>query len=288
MRIAVQSGLVNRGRVDAVLAEIARAADLGLATYWAPNLTGQDALTVLAVAAREIAGIGLGTAVTPIPLRPPFALAQQAATVQEVAGGRLTLGIGPSHEVLVTKTFGLPWSRPLAVTRAYLEELTRIVTGGLLVVPAEHAVPVLVGAVNPGMAELAAERAAGVITWAAGAGTVRQVMAPAMARSVAGDAFRIVTVLPVCVTADPAAAREQVQRVMGPHDRYPSYQKVLAREGARGVADLAVVGSEADVAARLDELAEAGTTEFAGYVLAPDRADADRTWDFLARRAADG
>lgn len=288
MRIAVQSGLVNVGGVRAVLDQVAKAAEHRLATYWAPMLTGQDTLTVLALAGREIPDIELGTAVVPMPLRPPFALAQQAATVQEIVGGRLLLGIGPSHEVLVTGAFGLPWSPPLAATRAYLRELREVFAGTddrRLNRPDTQPPPILLGAVNPGMAELARQQAAGVVTWAAGKATVREILAPAARRSVAGATFRVVTVLPICVTSDPAAARELVGARLGANDRFPSYQKVLGREGVDSIADLAVVGSEDECAAALDELAACGVTDFAAHLVVSGAVERDRTWEFLAARA---
>lgn len=289
MRISVQSGLVNVGSIDAVLSQVAKAAEHGLSGYWAPMLTGQDTLTVLAVAGRVVPDIELGTAVVPMPLRPPFALAQQAATVQEASGGRLLLGIGPSHEALVTNTFGLPWSPPLAATRRYLAELKPILAGTSdrrLVRPATPGPPILLGAVNPAMAELAAQETAGVITWAAGRVTVRDVLAPAARSAAAGEQFRIVTVLPLCVTSNPDVARELVRARLGANDRFPSYQKVLSREGVTSVADLAVVGTAAECAAVLDDLADCGMTDFGAHVVAADEADRDRTWEFLAEQAA--
>lgn len=289
MRISLQSGLVNVGSVAAVLDEVARAGAHGLHGYWAPMLTGQDTLTVLALAGRAVPGIELGTAVVPIPLRPPFALAQQAATVQEVVGGRLLLGIGPSHEALVTRAFGLPWTPPFTATREYLAELDELLSGRSrrrLVRPDVAAPPILLGAVNPRMAELAAEHASGIVTWAAGRATVRRVLTPAAQRASAGPDFRIVTVLPLCVTSDRPAARELVRARLGANDRYPSYQKVLAREGVDSVADLAVIGSEAECSDALDELAACGTTDFGAHLVMPGPAEADRTWAFLAARAA--
>jgi alkanesulfonate monooxygenase SsuD/methylene tetrahydromethanopterin reductase-like flavin-dependent oxidoreductase (luciferase family) len=146
--------------------------------------------------------------------------------------------------------------------------------------------PILLGAVNPGMAELAAQQAAGVVTWAAGKVTVREVLAPAARRSAVGAAFRVVTVLPLCVTSEPAAARELVRARLGANDRFPSYRKVLAREGVESVADLAVVGSEDECAAALDELAASGTTDFGAHLVVSGDAERDRTWEFLAARAA--
>jgi len=287
MRIGIHSGTVLRGRIDAVVAEVRRTAEHGLHGYWAPMLTGHDTLAVLAIAGREVASVELGTAVVPMPLRPAYALAQEAATVQEATGGRLVLGLGPSHEALVRTAFGLPWPPPLATTRRYVDELTHIMRGTgpqRVDVGPQPVPPILLGAVNPAMAALAAEVAAGVVTWAAGARTVAEVVVPP-ARQRAD--YRIVVALPVCVTDDVAATRRLVDRRLGAHDRLPSYQKVLAREGVASSADLAVVGSADEVGRRLDELAQAGATDFAAHIVAATEADAERTWQYLAQRAAE-
>ncbi|MFB4309426.1 LLM class flavin-dependent oxidoreductase [Actinomadura sp. GTD37] len=289
MRIAIHSGLTMRGRVDGVVEQVRRVAEFGLAGYWAPMLTGHDTLTAFAVAGREVPDVELGTAVVPMPLRPPYALAQQVATVQEaIGGGRLALGIGPSHEALVRDAFGLEWPPPIAATRRYVAELASVMAGGdgRRVVVGGDPTPILLGAVNPAMAALAAEAASGVVTWAAGPRTIADVIRPALRDRPAGAPFRIVAALPVCVTDDVAGTREHVHAVLGANDRFPSYRKVLRREGVDGVARLAIVGSPDEVARRLDAFAASGATDFAAHVLATTDADAERTWEFLAGRAA--
>jgi alkanesulfonate monooxygenase SsuD/methylene tetrahydromethanopterin reductase-like flavin-dependent oxidoreductase (luciferase family) len=124
-----------------------------------------------------------------------------------------------------------------------------------------------------------------VVTWAAGPRTIREVIQPA--RQSRPD-FRIVAGMPVCVTDDEAEARAHIDRLLGANDRFPSYRKVLSREGVDGVAGIAIVGSEADVHERLDEFAASGATDFAAHVMAPDRRAAERTWEVLAARAAGG
>ncbi|SEG92938.1 F420-dependent oxidoreductase, MSMEG_4879 family [Thermomonospora echinospora] len=288
MRIAVHSGVTMRGRVEGVVGEVRKVAEYGLAGYWAPMLTGHDTLTTFAIAGREVPGVELGTAVVPMPLRPPFALAQQVATVQEVLGGRLALGIGPSHEALVRDAFGLEWTPPIAATRRYVEQLQAVMTGrdGRGVAIGGDPTPILLGAVNPAMARLAAQVAAGVVTWAAGPRTITEVIRPALRDRPAEEPFRIVAALPVCVTDDVASAREHIHRRLGANDRFPSYQKVLRREGVDGVARLAIVGSPDEVARRLDAFADSGVTDFAAHPLAENDVDAERTWEFLAARAA--
>lgn len=288
MRIAVHSGATMRGKVEDVVGEVRKVADHGLAGYWAPMLTGHDTLTAFAIAGHEVPGVELGTAVVPMPLRPPYALAQQVATVQEVLKGRLALGIGPSHEALVKDAFGLEWAPPIAATRGYVRQLKDIMTGadGRRVVTGGDPTPILLGAVNPAMARLAAEAASGVVTWAAGPRTISDVIRPALRERPRGEPFRIVAALPVCVTGDVAGAREHIHRRLGANDRLPSYRKVLRREGVDGVARLAIVGSPDEVSRRLDAFAGSGVTDFAAHPLAETDVDAERTWEYLASRAA--
>ena len=288
MRIGIHSARVNTGSLDDVVAEVRRTAEAGLASYWAPMLGGQDTLTALAVAGREVPGIELGTAVVPMPLRSPFALAQQARTVQEAVGRRLTLGLGTSHEALARGLFGAAWRPPLATARAHLTDLLEILSGsserrlaGVSVPPPE----ILLGAVNPAMVGLAAELASGVVTWSAGEATIRDVVGAAV-RATGRNHFRVVTALPVTVTDDVDAARQHVHRRLGANDRFPSYRRVLEREGVGGVADLAVVGSAAEVRDRLAGFAALGVTDFAAHVVGQDDATVGRTWELLGELAS--
>ena len=76
-------------------------ADAGFGSYWMPQIFGLDTLTALTVVAREVPKIRLGTAVVPTYPRHPSMLAAQARTVQQVADGRFTLGIGLSHQMVI-------------------------------------------------------------------------------------------------------------------------------------------------------------------------------------------
>ena len=285
MRIALHSALANVGRLDAVVAEVRRTAEYGLSGYWSAMLAGQDTLTALAVAGREVPGLEFGTAVVPIPLRSPYALAQQVATVQEAVDGRLVLGLGTSHETFVRTTFGGTWSSPVEAMRAYLDDLARVVSAqdAGRVVTARYATPVVLGAVNPAMVAVAAQRASGVVTWAAGPATIRDVVQPAIAGR--DEPFRIVASLPVCVTGDEAAAQEYIHARLGANDRLPSYQKVLQRERVGGVAELSLVGTLAEVRRQLDAFAEVGVTDFAAHPVTPGEREAEQTWEALGELA---
>src|SRR5690348_11802940 len=150
----------NRLRED-----LRRAAGDGFASAWMSNIFGMDALTALAVAGSRVPGIELGTAVVPTYPRHPAALAQQARTTALALGeGRLTLGIGLSHKVVIEDMFGYDFGRPLRHMDEYLSILlplldhrTASFTGETLrgqiglTVPNEGRVPVLLAALGPKM-----------------------------------------------------------------------------------------------------------------------------------------
>src|SRR5580704_14306019 len=109
--------------------DIQRAADDGFASAWLPNIFGLDALTALAVAGRGTGGIELGTAVVPTYPRHPAALAQQALTVALALEGRLTLGIGLSHKIVIDDMYGYSFDRPARHMSEYLSVLLPLLDG---------------------------------------------------------------------------------------------------------------------------------------------------------------
>ena len=65
----------------------------------------------------------------------------------------------------------------------------------------------------------------------------------------------------------------------------PSYRAMLDREGYADAADAAIIGDEAAVGARLEELAALGVDELCAHILAPTPEDEQRTRAFLATLA---
>ncbi|MBG0817072.1 TIGR03564 family F420-dependent LLM class oxidoreductase [Planomonospora sp. ID82291] len=272
---------------------IARGADEGFTSAWVSHIFGLDALTALAVAGAAVPGIELGTAVVPTYPRHPAALAQQALTVNAALDGRLTLGIGLSHQVVVEGMFGYGYDRPARHMREYLSVLMPLARGENvtfegetitarigLSTPGAGDMPVLIAALAPRMLKLAGEVADGTVLWMTGPRTVAEHIAPAVteaARAAGRPAPRIVCALPVCVTDDVEAARARAAEVFAVYGQLPSYRAVLDREGAAGPADVAIVGDEETVAARIEALAAAGVTDFAAAEFTSD----GRTRKFL-------
>lgn len=293
MRIGIFGGAVNGGTVDDVVSEARAAADDGFATYWSPQVFGLDALTALAVVAREVPGIELGTSVVPTYPRHPMALAQQARTVQQVSGDRLVLGVGLSHQVVIESMFHLSFARPARHMAEYLAALLPLLRGepvdvrgdtvgatGALTIPAAAPVPVVVAALGPRMLELAGRLTDGTLTWCVGPETLAAFTAPTIRRAAeeAGrPAPRVIAGLPVCVTDDPAAVRERAARALVIYGQLPSYRAMLDREGVAGPEDLVIAGGEAEVHDRLAALGGAGVTDLAAVELGADPDERART-----------
>ena len=123
MRIGIFGGTINDGTVDDVVEEARRAEADGFASYWASQIFAHDALTALAVVGREVPRIELGTGVVPTFPRHPMMLAQQCLTTNQAAGGRLCLGIGLSHKIVIESMFGLSFDKPVRHLREYLSVL---------------------------------------------------------------------------------------------------------------------------------------------------------------------
>jgi 5,10-methylenetetrahydromethanopterin reductase len=258
--------------------QVRQAAADGFASAWMSNIFALDALTALAVVGNQVDGIELGTAVVPTYPRHPAVLAQQALTAAAACHGRLALGIGLSHKIVIEDMYGYDFGRPVRHMREYLAVLLPLlerrpaafegatVRANIgLTTPGEGVVPVLIAALGPQMLRLAGGQTDGTILWMTGPATVRDHIVPTITEAAAAagrPAPRIVCILPVCVTSDPDRARERAARVFAIYGELPSYRAMLDREGAAGPADVAIVGDEGTVGAQIRALADAGVTDF--------------------------
>jgi len=253
-------------------------ADMGFESFWMPQIFGIDALTTLAVVAREVPSIKLGTAVVPTYPRHPSMLAAQARTVQQVADGRFTLGIGLSHQMVIEGMFGMSFDKPVRHMREYLDVLMPLVRGEAadatgetlsahlaLDIADSTPVEVLVAALGGQMLRLTARLAQGTATWMTGAGTIASHVAPtinAAAAEAGRPAPRVVCALPVAVTDDEAAVRAQAGSDFAVYGMLPSYRAMLDLEGVDGPADVAIVGPASVVRDGIERFFAAGATEF--------------------------
>ena len=127
------------------------------------------------------------------------------------------------------------------------------------------------------MLKIAGTMADGTATWMTGPKTIETHVVPgitAAAREAGKPAPRVVVGLPIAVSEDVAAAREAAGKAFRMYGGLPNYKRMLDKEGAAGPADVAIVGSEAQVEQQLRALAGAGATDFVApiFPVGPDAA----------------
>jgi F420-dependent oxidoreductase-like protein len=279
MRIGIAIGDI-RGQAPfiEVVDQVRQAAEGGFATAWCAQALGWDALTTLAVAGAAVPGIALGTAVIPTPQRHPLVLASQALTTQAAVAGRLTLGIGAGIGAMVTGMFGLAADRPAHRMREYVAVLNPLLRGeavdhhgesltaaGGVALTGVAPPAVVIAALGPSMLRVAGELADGTVTWMTGPKTLREYIAPTIAKAAAAAGRprpQIVAGQLVCLTNDMDAVRDRIGTQFAMAGQTPEYRAMLDREGASGPQDVAIVGSERTVAQHVEQLRDAGVTEF--------------------------
>ena len=230
-------------KVSKFLADIEWAESAGLDTAWMPQVPDDfDVLTMVSLMGGRTSRIELGTAVVPLQAQHPIALARQALSVHAGTGGRLALGVGPSHHWIVRDMLGIPYEKPAAYTRDYLEVLNTAIAGpgpvdvendtftvhNPTALGAQPPMPVLIAALGPVMLQIAGELADGTVLW---------------------------------------MADERANRILAEAETSPNYQKLLDRGDARDVGDLCAAGDEESILARFKQFADAGVTDLSVRLL---------------------
>jgi F420-dependent oxidoreductase-like protein len=204
---------------------LARQADRsGLDSVWVAEAWGQDAVSVLGHISAVTERIGLGSGLMQIPGRTPAMTAMTAVTLDVLSGGRFRLGLGVSGPQVSEGWHGVPFSRPLARTREYVEivraalsreapleyegkEFRLPVNGGsglgkplkLLARPVQERIPIYLGSMGPKAIEQTAQIADG---W------LPSRFSAELAEPFKGTDVDIAPVVMVCVDEDIDRARD--------------------------------------------------------------------------------
>lgn len=100
------------------IVELAQYAErLGYESIWVPETWSTDAVSTLAVLARETERMRIASGVFNVFSRSPALIAQTAATLQELSAARFVLGLGTSGPIVVEHWHGAHFVKPLKRTR---------------------------------------------------------------------------------------------------------------------------------------------------------------------------
>jgi F420-dependent oxidoreductase-like protein len=272
LKLGLNTGYWGAGPPPGVVEAIAEADRLGFDSVWTAEAYGSDGLTPLAWWGSRTQNVRLGTAIMQMSARQPAAAAMAAITMDHLSGGRFILGLGVSGPQVVEGWYGMPFEKPLARTREYVQIVRDIIARkgpvtnegphyplpypdgtGLgkplksTVHPLREDIPIFLGAEGPKNVALAAEICDG---WLAlfsprNAGFYKDALAEGFGRPGARrswDDFEVAATVPVIVHDDVEQAADFIR---------PMYALYFGGMGARGA------NFHHDVAVRLGYEAEA-------------------------------
>jgi 5,10-methylenetetrahydromethanopterin reductase len=307
MLISLMANVSNKSPLDSCIRDLTQARDDGFARVWMTQMPYDlDLLTVLAAAMHEVSDIKVASGVIPIQNQHPMLMAQRALTLNQIADGRFTLGVGVTHRAVTEGMWGISWDRSVRRLSEYLDGLLPLLAGeqvnatgemvtsrGALQIPDVRTPEVYVAALGPQMLRLTGRRTAGTITWMTGPKTLNEHIGPTMrtAATEAGrldGAVKVAAALPIAVTDDVAGVRSLAAEQFAMYGHLPSYRAMLDREGYAGPEDAALIGDEATVRERLDEVRAASVDEFVAIPFDPAPEGRDRTRAFLRSSVGSG
>ncbi len=124
MRLGLHVGYWGLGLTsEQQLALVKEAEAVGYDSVWAAEAYGSDTATVLAWLAAQTSRIKIGSAIFQMPARTPAMTAMTAATLDQLSGGRMIVGIGSSGPQVAEGWHGQRFAHQLARTREYVDIL---------------------------------------------------------------------------------------------------------------------------------------------------------------------
>ncbi|MGF1597489.1 MAG: LLM class F420-dependent oxidoreductase [Acidimicrobiales bacterium] len=104
----------------------------GVDLLWSGEIYGFDLTSTLAFLAAQTERVELMTGIIPVYSRTPALIAQTAATIDALSGGRFVLGLGTSGPQVIEGWHGVPFDKPLARTRDVIEICRKVWSGDKL------------------------------------------------------------------------------------------------------------------------------------------------------------
>ena len=279
--------IVNGTNAAAAIKTIAAAETAGVQQIWMVQPpSSPDVLTTLAAAAIKTSIVRLGTSIVPTYPRHPVVLAQQVLALNDIAPGRLRLGIGPSHRAIVEDILGLPQTTPLVHLREYVKVLHSILWDGkvdhhgeffnvVIEFPRTAQIPVLISTLGKKAFQLAGEIADGALSWMCPVPYLLHTGIPLLRKAATANGRSnpppLVAHVAVALSQDHDSVTVAGHKMFDMYAKLPFYVKMFADAGFPLTSDkkvtddlvnnMIISGNEDTVAKSLTKLLNAGLDE---------------------------
>jgi len=226
------------------LVELAETAGFG--AFWKGESNSTDPMVLLSAVASRTKKIMLGTAIYHIYGRSPVTLGIQSATLQDLSGGRLLLGLGVANKSIAAWHGGV-FDRPLRRAREYIEIVRKVAAGEraeyegeiyqtgkrfqLSWKPSHPSFPVYLAGLGPQMTKLVGKIADGVFINMATPAKIREIAERVREGAIeAGrdpSKIEIVAKCRVSLNPDRALARSKLRQVLTFYNLADHYSDML-------------------------------------------------------------
>ena len=233
-----------------VVGLVEMAEEVGFGAFWKGESNSTDPLILLSAVASRTKTIKLGTAVYHIYGRSPVTLGIQAATLQDLSGGRLLLGLGVANKAIAAWHGGV-FDRPLRRAREYIEIVRKVGAGErveyeegiyqtgkrfqLSWKPAHPQFPVYLAGLGPQMTKLVGRISDGVFINMATPDKIREIAERVRdgAREAGRDPSKIEIIAKarVSLNKDLSLARSKLRQVLTFYNLADHYSDMLRGQG---------------------------------------------------------
>jgi len=245
---------------------------LGYSALWIPEAVGRDPFAFLGYLAAHTERLLLATGIANIYARDPMTMRAEQKTLAELSGGRFILGLGVSHQHLVTGLRQHEYRKPVQAMTEYLDAMQAAFYSGAQ--PADDA-PIVLAALRPAMLRVARDRARGAHPY------FTTPEHTAKARAILGPDKWLAPEQKILLATDAQKARATARAAMQIYLGLPNYQNNLrwlgftdadlADGGSDRLVDAIVAwGDEAAIAARIQAHYDAGADHVCIQPLHPD------------------
>ncbi len=231
-----------------VVGLVERAEQAGFGAFWKGESNSTDPMVLLSAAASRTRTIELGTAIYHIYGRSPVTLGLQAATLQDLSGGRVRVGLGVANEAIAAWHGGV-FDRPLRRAREYMAIVRKVAAGErveyegeiygtgkrfqLSWKPRHPRIPIHLAALGPQMTRLAGRVSDGVFINMATPDKIRQIAGRVQeaARTAGRGPLEVIAKVRVSLNPDRAVARSRLRQALTFYNIADHYSGMLREQG---------------------------------------------------------
>ena len=212
-------------------------------TIWIPETWGMENFSMLSVISTKTSTQKIGSSIINIYSRSPSVIAMGAATVDELSGGRMILGLGTSSLPIINDFHGYKFENPLRRMKEYVEIIRLVLSGkqvnytgeildlkgfSLLIKPKRETIPIYLAAVNQKMVDLAWNIGDGIIFYLRPLNEMKETISKMQTRKKIDITCQIIT----CVAEDSENAIDRAKKTVAFYVSVGKvYREFLAKNG---------------------------------------------------------